>query len=451
VMWSSTAALATVLAAAVGAGCGEGATAPLGGSGGSASGGTDAFDFAVYEVDTAAPGQKGAPVADAWLALDLPSGARQELLTGPDGHVVLRVPPGAEWVTWTVAKPGFFPVTTFYRARLDRVRAQIVEDGELYALMEQLAAPEQPNSVQLSATCPDSCCVAVGLHTWCDPTSDETIPKTSQPFLVTAFSLDADGRPVERTEIELHDSLTMQSVAFVFDGSDPTEPVTFDMTLLLPADPESPIAKAGVFTGSGMPVAVNDHSVDRNRGVAFNHLSALGSGEHQLTVGYFPKPGEELDMDIRVYPNDPGSHVRFTNAMSGRSFPTIPGGGSYAMLDIPRLVSPMAAPSRASSFAWQEVAGATMYELHVQKLWGNTLANRTLWLAVSWENQDITLPDPPAGYAPAAQWGSTATGEYRVAACDRWLPWAHRRLWWGPRAAAEVGCAYSEAVPGRVY
>jgi hypothetical protein len=446
---AATTAAALLVGGCSSSGGGSGGAGGAAGSGGGAAE-TFGFDFALYEVDADAPDLKGAPIADALVALDLPSGERQDLATSAEGKVHLEVPSDVEWLTWTVAKTGRIPVRTYYRATIAEVQAHIVADGEIFSIMDPTPEPVTPLptvNVTLNATVPFcssvewSKCGNAGSQVW-------AVGQSSQPLLVVAYSTDEQGCPVELRELTLPDTLTDQTVDLVFDGSNPAVPERFDATLQLPEDPTSLLNTEAPYLDGLWPWVVNDPTL-RLWGGSCNQQLDADAGTIDVTVAYFPKNDRDLMFVFGVWPGT--SSGTGLNPASEHWFGlSSPGPGTYEVLDIPVLSSPTGSASRSSTFSSQPIAGATQYSVEVSAPNPNFPypPNRSLWMVQSWSHQDIVLPALPAGYDATAEWGS-GTGRYRLIACDGWDQYLTTDLA-KPAAHPEWMCGYGAPINGPI-
>jgi hypothetical protein len=452
VMAAATASmLASGCGSSDGGSSGTGGTTGGGGTGGGGAGAeTFGFDFALYEVDATAPDMKGAPIADALVALDVPSSARQDLATGSEGKVHIEVPADAADFTWTAAKSGELPVRTFYRATIAEVQAQVAAEGEVFALMApppEITTPPATVTLTVNATVPF--CASI---TWNENCTDGaaiswTIPQSSQPYSVVTYSTDEHGCPLELREITLPDTLTDQTVGLVFDGSNPAVPESFDVRLQLPADPASLLNTEGPNVALRFPFHVFDSSY-RVWGGACNERLDAGAGTLDLTLAYFSKGNDERIFWSIVFPGH-GSDMTSAGSEHWLGL-NKPGPGPYEVRDIPVLSSPTGAAERASTFASQPIEGATRYWVQVNRGLHYWDAGSTpVWTAASWRHQDIVLPALPAGYDSTEQWGP-GQGFYRLFAggkeCD-YLTGSFMRV---PSTMPEWNYAYSPPLSGPI-
>jgi hypothetical protein len=421
----------------------EGGGGATGGTGGT-SAETFAFDFALYDLDTAAADRRGHAISGAQVALDVPSRDRQALVTDAEGKARIVVPKDVEYFTWTVAKPGRVPVRTFYRVTVEEVQARLDHKGELFTIMAPLPEPvsvTETTVVTLSASVPF--CSSAWYSDWCSDGGEHQreVLRTSQPFTLVAHSVDEQGCPVELREVTLPDTLTDHAVELDFDGSNPAVAERFDITMQLPEDPSSLLNTDGPLLSDRQPFWALDADA-RIRGGACNKRYDAAARKLDFTISYFPKGDEDLAFYSTLFVEGHGTWAS-QNVVSQHFFGTTdPGPGTYHALDIPELLaSPAGEVSRSSHFSWRPVPGARSYLFDVMQ---HEPTPYSVWSVATWHQQDIDLPDLPDGYDPASDWGDDQ-GTYRVRACDGW-----EQFFVTPYSAFDPDwkCGSSETLPG---
>lgn len=380
------------------------------------------LDYYVYEQDVAAAGTRGAPIAGVLVALDLPGG-RQNLTTDATGRVHLSIPDDAPDFTLTSAKPGLLPVATLYRVTVAEAQAEIAKNGQLYSVMS--APPPAPitDVVTLTVTSTSRFCVSTAVSDWCPlgGSATPTVPRSAEPLTLVAHSFDLDGCAERLLEVTLPDTLTDQTVPLDFSTAAASPPRRVDLSLRMPTDPESVLRTAGPYTGSRFPLLVVDAAADRIRGGACAEALSTDGNTLSMSARWFPPATGEPSFAIIVFPDVPAPHdgdeMQFSYLQPDGEL----GDGPYDILDIPRVTSNGgAAPTLASTFETQQVAGASAYDLAVHDGRRHGVA---LWSARSFRHQPVTLPALPAGYDRTVDWPADGRVVVRAAASNGVYPY----------------------------